>query len=232
MSITVTQLASAVQPKRLDQELMSEERHPNVYAYAAAQGRFLTRHESPSGFLLGYERFADELEEAIGTFETKSGASRTIARNLEDPWMVVGLRSDEFTDAQRTLTERVRPLGRGKETVLTSFARLDTSNLDAMFAWLPHGEVLYRHHKYDSWLSYFVESAVMRRLRYKNTPSVFHTMLNMTVDEEEAVLGFDRAETVSRVIGLLRLINDDRMNEEEARHIFQSGIPMEYAALL
>lgn len=232
MNFSATQLARNVQPKRLDQELMSEDRHPNVYAYAAAQGRFLTRHESPSGFLLGYERFADELEEAIGTFETKSGASRSIARNLEDPWMVVGLREEEFSDVQRALLERVRPLGQGRETVLTNFAALDTANLDAMLGWLEHGEILYRHHRYSSWMSYFVESAVMRRLRYKNVPSVFYTMLDMTPADEQAFLGFDRAETVNRVIGLLRLINDDQLTEEEARHILQTGIPMEYAALL
>lgn len=230
--MNVTQLAANVQPKRLDQELMSEERHPNVYAYAAAQGRFLTRHDSPSGFLRGYERFGDELEEALGTFESKSAAAKKIARGLEDPWMVVGVREDEFTDEQHTLIERLKPLGRGKDTVLTSFASISANRLDAILDWLPTGDILYRHDKYSSWLSYFLESAVMRRIRYKNVPSVFFTMLDMTADDEEAILGYDKAETVHRVIGLLKLINDDRMNAEEAKHVLRHAIPMEYAVLL
>lgn len=230
--MNVTQLAANVQPKRLDQELMSEERHPNVYAYAAAQGRFLTRHDSPSGFLRGYERFGDELEEALGTFESKSGAAKKVARSLEDPWMVVGLREDEFTDDQRTLAERLRPLKQGQETVLTSFATLEVNKMNTILEWLPHGEVLFRHNKYSSWLSYFLESAVMRRLRYKNVPSVFFTMLDMTAADEDIILGYDRAETVHRVIGLLKLINEERLNEEQAKQILQSGIPMEYAVLL
>lgn len=230
--MNVTQLARQVQPRRLDEELMSQERHPNVYAYASAQGRFLTRHEAGSGFLKGYERFGDELEEAIGTFETKSGASRNIARGLEDPWMVVGLRADEFSDDQRALVERLKPLGRGKDDILTSFASISANRLDEILEWLPNGEILYRHNKYSSWLSYFLESAVMRRIRYKNVPSVFFTMLDMTADDEDAILGYDKTETVHRVIGLLKLINDDRMDAEEAKHVLRHGIPMEYAVLL
>lgn len=230
--MNVTQLAAQVTPYRLDEECISAECHPNLHAYASSVSRSLTRHDSPSAFLAGYARFGDEMEEAVGTFETKSGAARRIARGLEDPWMAVGLREAEFSGEQRALMTRVKPLALGKETVLSRFAMLGTNNLNAVLEWLPEGDILYRHAKYSSWASYAVESAVMRRLRYKGVPSVFYTMLEPLPGTEDSLLSDSRKATTDRAIGLLNMVGGGHLSPEEARYAFHHAIPMEYAALL
>lgn len=230
--MNVVQLAANVVPYRLDQECISAEEHPNLHAYASSVERHLTRHDAPSGFLAGYSRFADEMEQALGTFENKSKARREIARGLEDPWMVVGLRQSEFSEEQQELTVRLKPLGHGKDTILTSFARMGADRLPEVLAWLPEGDILYRHDKYSSWVSYALESAVMRRLRYKGVPVVFHTMLEPLPGTEGTILSYGRRETTDRIFALLNLVQDEKLTAEEARYALQHAIPLEYASLL